>query len=131
MCARLEKRFKHYLYTIDGVRKYITISFYDTGTIDVKISFLEEKHANISDIKILPLDFESRFNQFCKSRGAKLRCKIKEQKKTLIKKVQKQVQNRGSNPKCKKAMKTGAKTVASKNENCIFLPTVLWVGMFL
>lgn len=41
---------KHYLYTIDGVRKYITISFYDTGTIDVKISFLEEKHANIPEL---------------------------------------------------------------------------------
>ena len=42
---------KHYLYEIEGVKKYITISFYDTGSIDIKISFIEDKHANIPELE--------------------------------------------------------------------------------
>jgi len=42
---------RYFLYEIRGERKYLIINFFENGTIDIKMSFLEEKHANIKDLK--------------------------------------------------------------------------------
>tara|TARA_B100000780_G_C21126983_1_gene457766 strand:+ start:10042 stop:15039 length:4998 start_codon:yes stop_codon:yes gene_type:complete len=43
---------RYFLYEINGERKYLIINFFENGTIDIKMSFLEEKHANINELRI-------------------------------------------------------------------------------
>ena len=42
---------RYFLYEIKGERKYLIINFFENGSIDIKMSFLEEKHANIKELK--------------------------------------------------------------------------------